>query len=417
MYGQNHLAKYLIIILFALLLIDLSSIQILPSSVAQVGGNQTGVTSMDATVTEAIQQLQFILDGYIFGGEWSLSVQEGNVTDFTANFIMVHPDGTEYHVHNITNFVTPSAGVQLVQGQEATISGTADIYVNGTNRWPGAAMTLALTPNTAVMTIMPAVEDTDNHFQGQPIYGIVSGLTGENGTAIVQTTPPGQQQEQEGSGTSTNVPSSFGTFTSNGVITAAIPEQGIITAIDGGGNQTAAAIDGGGNQTAGGGREFSIASALRNLPQNTSSQLLGITNQPSLISHLDILKQLIEFPSGFSKVSTYPAHNITVHYSFSPTYLSPDGEPYALLMLMFGGGNQTFTDLVDYSVKINGTNNFNFEEKGTTDTGVDIKIMRGASFTKALDSPGNYSMVINIINMDNNPVNEQTSSSSINIRR
>ena len=47
------------------------------------------------------------------------------------------------------------------------------------------------------MTIMPAAEDTDNHFQGQPIYGIVSQLAGENGTMIVQATPPGQQQQQQ----------------------------------------------------------------------------------------------------------------------------------------------------------------------------------------------------------------------------
>jgi hypothetical protein len=47
------------------------------------------------------------------------------------------------------------------------------------------------------MTIMPAPDQTDNHFQGEPIYGIVSGLTGENGTIITQTTPPGQQQEQQ----------------------------------------------------------------------------------------------------------------------------------------------------------------------------------------------------------------------------
>jgi hypothetical protein len=44
---------------------------------------------------------------------------------------------------------------------------------------------------------MPAPDQTDNHFQGQPIYGIVSSLTGENGTMIVQATPPGQQQEQQ----------------------------------------------------------------------------------------------------------------------------------------------------------------------------------------------------------------------------
>jgi hypothetical protein len=137
---------------------------------------------------------------YILGGNWNMEVQAGNMTNFGANFIMVHPDGTEYHVHNITNFVTPTAGVQLVQGQEATISGTADIYTNGTNRWPGADTTLTLTQNGAVMTIMPAAEDTDNHFQGQPIYGIVSSLTGENGTTIVQTTPPGQAQQQQAEG-------------------------------------------------------------------------------------------------------------------------------------------------------------------------------------------------------------------------
>ena len=137
---------------------------------------------------------------YILGGNWNMEVQAGNMTDFGANFIMVHPDGTEYHIHNITNFVTPTARVQLVQGQETTISGTADIYTNGTNRWPGADTTLTLTQNGAVMTIMPASEDTDNHFQGQPIYGIVTGLTGENGTTITQTTPPGQAQQQQEEG-------------------------------------------------------------------------------------------------------------------------------------------------------------------------------------------------------------------------
>jgi hypothetical protein len=134
---------------------------------------------------------------YIVGGNWNLNAQGGNVTDFTANFAMVHPDGTEYHTHNITNFALGNGTVQLVQGQETSISGTADIYTNGTNRWPGTETTLTLTQNGAVMTIMPAAEETDNHFQGQPIYGIVSALSGENGTMIAQTTPPGQQQEEQ----------------------------------------------------------------------------------------------------------------------------------------------------------------------------------------------------------------------------
>jgi hypothetical protein len=138
---------------------------------------------------------------YILGGNWNLDVESGNVTDFTANFMMVHTDGTGYHIHNITDFSAGNATVQLVQGLETSISGTSDIYTNGTNSWPGTDTTLTLTQNGAVMTIMPAAEDTENHFQGQPIYGIVSSLAGENGTLIAQTTPPQQQaQEEEGGG-------------------------------------------------------------------------------------------------------------------------------------------------------------------------------------------------------------------------
>jgi hypothetical protein len=137
---------------------------------------------------------------YILGGNWNLNVEGGNVTDFTANIMMVHTDGSGYHTHNITNFNIGNATVQLVQGQETSISGSADIYTNGTIKWPGVDTTLTLTPNGTVMTIMPPAEDTDNHFQGQPIYGIASQITGENGTMIAQTTPAGQQQQQEGGG-------------------------------------------------------------------------------------------------------------------------------------------------------------------------------------------------------------------------
>jgi hypothetical protein len=137
---------------------------------------------------------------YILGGNWNLDVESGNVTDFTANFMMVHTDGTGYHTHNITNFSVGNATVQIVEGLETTISGNADIYTNGTNRWPGTETTMTLTQNGAVMTIMPAAADTDNHFQGQPIYGIVSELAGENGTLIAQTTPPQAAQEGEEGG-------------------------------------------------------------------------------------------------------------------------------------------------------------------------------------------------------------------------
>jgi hypothetical protein len=156
------------------------------------GGNQTAGGGGAQQEGGGGQELPYIL-----GGDWNINVEGGNVTDFAANFIMVHTDGSEYHNHNITNFNAGNATVQLVQGQELSISGSADVYTNGTNRWPGVETTLTLTQTGTVLTIMPAADETDNHFQGQPIYGIVAGLTGENGTAIAQTTPPGQEQEQQ----------------------------------------------------------------------------------------------------------------------------------------------------------------------------------------------------------------------------
>jgi hypothetical protein len=159
------------------------------------GGNQSAAGGGNQSAAGGGQEAPYIL-----GGNWNLDVESGNVTDFTANFMMVHTDGTGYHVHNITDFSAGNATVQLVQGLETTISGTSDIYTNGTNSWPGTDTTLTLTQNGAVLSIMPAAEDTENHFQGQPIYGIISSLAGENGTLIAQTTPPQQQAEEEDGG-------------------------------------------------------------------------------------------------------------------------------------------------------------------------------------------------------------------------
>ena len=184
---------------------------IIASTVGQLGGNQSagggnqsagGSSGNQSAGGAATNQQAQAASGtsetgggqespYILGGNWNLNVQGGNVTDFGANFVMVHPDGTGYHTHNITDFSAGNNTVQLVQGQELSINGSADYAVNGTTKWPGVDTTLTFTNNAGVMTIMPAA-DTDNHFQGQPIYGIANQVTGENGTQIAQTEPAGQ---------------------------------------------------------------------------------------------------------------------------------------------------------------------------------------------------------------------------------
>jgi hypothetical protein len=155
------------------------------------GGNQTGGAT-NATSSGG-QESQYIL-----GGNWNINVQNGNVTDFGAHFIMVHPDGTEYHTHDITGLKIGNNTITWLPGTQLMINGTADIAVNGTTKWPGVETNLTFAQNAAVMTIMPSPEDTDNHFQGQPIYGIVEQATGENGTMILQ--PPQGGPAQAGGG-------------------------------------------------------------------------------------------------------------------------------------------------------------------------------------------------------------------------
>jgi hypothetical protein len=170
------------------------------------GGNQSAAGGGNQSAAGASGSAGGAETPYVLGGNWNLNVQSGNVTNFAANFIMVHQDGTGYHTHNITDFSAGNNTVQLIQGQPTSINGTADISVNGTTKWPGVGTVLTFTNNAAVMTINPAAEDTDNHFGGQPIYGIVMQATGENGTQIVQTASPAspaQAAQQAGGGNQT----------------------------------------------------------------------------------------------------------------------------------------------------------------------------------------------------------------------
>jgi hypothetical protein len=137
---------------------------------------------------------------YLLGGNWNINVQNGNVTDFGAHFIMVHPDGSEYHTHDITGLRIGNNTITWTPGLPLMINGTADIAVNGTTKWPGVETNLTFTQNAAIMTIMPSAEDTDNHFQGQPIYGIVAQATGENNTMILQPPQGGPAQTGGGGG-------------------------------------------------------------------------------------------------------------------------------------------------------------------------------------------------------------------------
>jgi hypothetical protein len=64
------------------------------------------------------------------------------------------------------------------------IPGTADITKDGAVQWSNVTVVLML-QNNNVLTIAVSSATTDNHFQGQPIYGVTNSLTNGQGTQLI----------------------------------------------------------------------------------------------------------------------------------------------------------------------------------------------------------------------------------------
>jgi hypothetical protein len=172
---------------------------------SQGGGQQTAVATSNTTQSGNQTSNMTQTSGastssapFLVGGDWGLKVENGNVTNFHANFTMVRTDGSEHHSHDITNFkVGNNTQFQLDPKGKTTINGTADYLVNGTSKWPGQDTTITIEKAT-ILTIQPQEQEVKQHFQGQPIYGIALTITGENGTKITESVPAGGNQTQPG---------------------------------------------------------------------------------------------------------------------------------------------------------------------------------------------------------------------------
>jgi len=157
-------------------------------------GNQTNMTQTAGASSSS--------SPFLVGGDWILDVENGNVTNFKTNFTMVRTDGSEHHSHDITNFkLGNNTQFQLDPRSTSTINGTADYAVNGTSTWPGSDTTITI-EKARILSIQPDEQEVRDHFQGQPIYGIVLQAEGENGTLIAESAPAGgnQSQQQQGGG-------------------------------------------------------------------------------------------------------------------------------------------------------------------------------------------------------------------------
>lgn len=113
---------------------------------------------------------------FILAGDRTINVAKGNLSDFSASFYTGPVNGAENHTHQLSNFrVSDNAPIQLGPDKSLSISGIMDVGTNGNKTWNNVYATVDVS-NGRSITINLADEDTQRHFMGQQIYGIVQGL-------------------------------------------------------------------------------------------------------------------------------------------------------------------------------------------------------------------------------------------------
>lgn len=136
------------------------------------------ISSLVITIPESNFNITNIFK-VILTGEWTLSVNKGNVTNFSTNFLASPMDGSKSHIHQITNFKLENDSkktiVQLTPDNSLLVNGTADIKINGQTIWKSAGISISISKGSTIAIDLDD-EDTSNHFGEQQVYGIVTKL-------------------------------------------------------------------------------------------------------------------------------------------------------------------------------------------------------------------------------------------------
>ena len=116
---------------------------------------------------------------FILSGDWNMTVDKGNLTSFVANFYTGPVDGgITNHTHQLSNFRVNNSNnipIQLTPDKSVSFSGILDIGWNGKKTWKDVHTNVVISKGRTI-AISLADKDTQSHFMGQQIYGIVKRL-------------------------------------------------------------------------------------------------------------------------------------------------------------------------------------------------------------------------------------------------
>jgi hypothetical protein len=107
-------------------------------------------------------------------GDWNLVVEDNEVQLFTTN--MAWNNATSGHSHEFLAFESEDE-IVLPPDNIISIEGNMNVGTNGATSWEEVPATIDIGGGGKVITISLDHEETDHHFAGQPISGVVTSLT------------------------------------------------------------------------------------------------------------------------------------------------------------------------------------------------------------------------------------------------
>jgi hypothetical protein len=161
--------------------------QLTKTALAQTSTKPTNTFSMNGAIGSLVLGMapntktvdMTTVQKFILSGDWSMSVNKGNLTSLAANFYTGPVGGgITNHTHQLSNFRVNNSNnvpIQLTPDKTVSLSGVLDVGTNGKKAWNDVHTTVVISKGRTI-TISLADKDTQSHFMGQQIYGIVKRL-------------------------------------------------------------------------------------------------------------------------------------------------------------------------------------------------------------------------------------------------
>jgi len=113
---------------------------------------------------------------WIATGNWSMVLRNGNVNSFNANMTWYNNNGTGTHTHEILNLKSNPIDVTVKPGENILVKGLTDVGTNHRISWTNVH-TIVDIKGGKTISISLDDNETNKHFAGQAIYGVVKSFT------------------------------------------------------------------------------------------------------------------------------------------------------------------------------------------------------------------------------------------------